>query len=465
MKTNSLYLGKNLVLILLIQVTIIFSGISQKNFTLYHLGSTTQSMYLNPGNKQNARVYMSLPLGLQSFSIVNTGFNLNNMLQERPGDDSLTINPSLAIDKMADINFLNIESYNELFGYGLKTKAGFISFNITNRFQSRFTYPKGLFQMALQGNGGENLGQRISMDGLGLDLMSFMEYGMAYNHNINDKLTVGMRFKFISGYANIQTTKSQLGLYTDPNNYNLTLDGQMAINTSNISQFYKGSNPMSTPFSSIFNFNNKGFGVDLGANYQLTPKVELNASVLDLGVIHWNSNISRYNSDEINYTFKGIDINQFMQDSTYLSEGIYDSLAQIFNYSENNEGYSTTLHTKFYLGASYQLTPILNTSFLMYNEIVASKYSVGLSVAANVKLKNWLQASLNYSVYGRSYNNLGAGLQLNLGYIQYYIMSDNLTALLAPTAAKSFQVSTGFNIVVGPKKDHKKKKKVTVDKE
>ena len=458
--------------------TIIFLGIilthqtlfSQRNFTLYSLNETSQALYLNPGFKQKNRVYVSLPLGMQTFSLANSGFTVNSLLAKNTQNDSLSWSPSTALAGMGKLNFVNVESYNELFGLGFKVKNGFLSFNISNRLQTRFTYPKGLIQLGTQGNGGELLGQRASLDNLGFDLMSYIEYGISYNRNITDKLTVGARIKFLSGIANIQTKESRLGLTTDATTFDLLLDGSMLVNTSNISQFYKDStfNP-STMANYAYNFKNFGLAFDLGGSYQLTDKIQVNASLLDLGYIKWKTNVTNYQSQDVNFTFKGIDLNQALFDTTAnVGNSFMDTLQNLTTVNESSNSYTTALHTKFYVGGRYKLNKYFSGNVLMYNEIVGHKYGAGLSLAMVAQVKNWLGVSLNYSMYARAYNNIGFGLNLKGGPIQFFVASDNILTFLATTPlpsntgtsstsipynSKNLHVSFGLAVVIGPTKD------------
>jgi outer membrane protein OmpA-like peptidoglycan-associated protein len=429
------------------------NSFSQGNFTLYSLDNTPQANYVNPGFKQMNRLYVSLPMGMQSFAGINSGFKINDILQKRVQDDSLDLTPSLAVAKMAKSNFLNVDSYNELLGVGFRMKKNYLSFNVSNRLQARFSYPKDLFKIAVEGNGKELLGQRASLSGLGLDALSYIEYGVGFNRDINSKLTVGGRLKFLSGVANVQTKKSELGLYTDPTTFDITVDGEMMINSSNVAQLMDSSFSPMDMLSSTFNFKNRGVGVDLGASYQLNDKIRLTTSLLDFGYIKWNNDVTNYSTNNVNYSFKGVDLNAVLFDSVNIASSLMDTLNSTFKLQETNNAYNTGLRTRFYVGANYSINKYFTGGVLMYNEFVASKYTAGFSLSSTVKVKNWLSASLNYSVYGRSFNNIGFGLNLKGGPLQFYVMADNVLAFLNPSNAKYVHLSTGINIVIGPRKD------------
>ena len=97
-----------------------FNSFSQKNFSSYHLQETNQANYLNPGFKQDNRVYVSLPIGFQNLSIMNSGFTINGATESRSQDDSLQFSSKLLLTDMKDLNYLNFEMSNEIFGFGLK---------------------------------------------------------------------------------------------------------------------------------------------------------------------------------------------------------------------------------------------------------------------------------------------------------------------------------------------------------
>ena len=448
---------KNILLLLFFISSIYNISTAQQNFTLYGLKETSQAYNLNPGFRQKNRVYISLPLGFQNIYLNHSGFTLNNLLQ-KGSNDSLYINPENAINKMARLNFINLESYNQILGFGFKFKKNnFISFNVANRLRTNFSYPQDLFKLISQGNGSSDfLGKRASLDGLAIDASSYIEYALGYNRNVNKKLTVGGRVKLLSGVANIHTTKSKLGLYTDPTTFDITIDGAMAVNTSNIYPFIDTNNSNNNfnivPY--LTNFKNLGLGLDLGGSYKLTDKINLSASVLDLGFITWKSNTKNYQSKEVNYTFKGVDFNKIFSDTTYnIGKDLQDTTSTIFSQENNTDKYRTSLHSKFYLGGSYAFTKWLNTSFTMSNEFNRTRYRAGIAIAANITLRNWLAASINYSMYGRAYNNIGFGLSLKGGPIQFFVMSDNVLAFINPANAKNVHISTGLNFIIGPLKD------------
>ncbi|MFN5416510.1 MAG: DUF5723 family protein [Flavobacteriia bacterium] len=445
--------------VLLVGMNYIFS---QKNLSLYNLRGTPQALAVNPSFMPKSKIYLSMPLGMMNFGVSNSGFSFNDLFTKR-ADDSLVINTESVINGLSANNILSAESNIEIFGIGIKISDTYFNFTLNSKIQTNFIYPKDVFKLAFEGNGKSFIGERASFDGLGVNFNAFTEYAFGVTKEINDKLTIGGKFKMISGIANFNTRQTNLGLYTDPTTFALTIDGSAEINSSNIFQFVNDSTSSSDQLrkemtASVFNFSNKGLGIDFGATYKINEKFSVNASVIDLGSIRWNSNVTSYKTDNFNYTFEGIDLNKLISDSTEAFTTIQDSLGKAFNYEENNDAYSTSLYTKIYLGGNYYFNKSFNAGAVLLSQFVKGKYSPSLSLSMNVTLKSWLSATLNYSIMNKTYNNVGAGISLRGGPMQFFVMSDNILAFTNPLGARTFHICGGISIFIKEKAEKKKDK-------
>lgn len=451
---------------------------AQQNMTLYGMKETSQAFYVNPGFRQKNRVYVSLPIGFQNIYFNNSLTTPNRLFQPRAQDDSLELRTDLFLKSLKKNNYISFDMTNEILGFGFKIKKqNYVSFSVANKTRLNIGLPKDLFGFLINGNGSSDyLGKRIALDGLTFDATSYIEYALGFNRNINTKLTVGGRLKLLSGIANVRTTKSKLGITTDNSDFAWTIDGQYGVNSSNSLYFADTNHKMDGKAfpKYAYNFKNFGIGLDLGASYKYNDKIQFSGSLLDLGFISWKANTSNYESNEINYKIDGVNFTKLIhKDTTYnYGKEITDTLKTFLAKEADNSKYKTSLHTKFYLGGSYQVTKFFNTSVTLYNEFTRRKYRMGMAVAGNITLKNWLGFSLNYSMYGRDYNNVGMGLNLKGGPIQFYVMSDNILSFLATTKINSkdslgnitsstsvpyntrnVHISFGFNVVIGPLKD------------
>jgi hypothetical protein len=431
---------------------------AQKDFMLYGMNNMAQSHIVNPSFMPNSKGYITMPLVNTHMGLSHSGFQLNHLLQTRPQDDSLVLTPDFTLSKMAALNYVNMDVNNEILGFGFKANKSYFHFNVTHKFAMRFMYPKDLFVLGIKGNGSADLlGQRASLDGFGIDVVDYLEFGAGYNREINDKLTIGGKVKYLSGIANVYTRHSALGIHTDETTFDITIDGQMTVNSSNVKPFFDTVNSPN-PRDFIMN-SNRGFGVDLGATYKLSDKITLQASIIDLGVISWKTNVATLASNDVNFTFQGVDIEELAADTSEAAmQAFVDSLGGIFNATENNDAYTTPLFTRIYIGGTYKLNEKVEFGGLWYNEFIHSRYRTAITASANFQVMRWLRVGMNYTAYARDYFNLGFGFAVNGGPVQYYFLTDNVIGMVAPHATKNWQVRTGVNFLIGrEKKDDESK--------
>lgn len=433
-------------------------SIGQQSLTLYGMKDLSQAFYLNPGFKQKNRVYVSLPIGIQTFAINHSGFTLNQLL-EKTNNDSLMIRPDLAIDKMEAQNVISFEQSSELLGFGFKFKGkNFVSFSTSVKSNFNLTYPRDLFRFVNEGNGGSTfLGSRASLDGLGINSSVYSEYAIGYNRSVTNKLTVGGRVKLLSGISNVHTSNSVLGISTDSETFDITIDGQLTIKSSNSLFFtdtlYKGIQPQTIFSTAAYDFKNIGYGIDAGASYKLNDRLEFSASVVDLGMIKWKANTRNFESKDVNYKFQGVDLNSVLFDSSEVGKFLTDTLNKIFGLNSFKQSYSTSLYTRFYLGGTYNINKSFSSSITLHNQLIANRLRTGAAIAFNVHLRNWLNFSINYAAFGRSLRNVGLGLSLKGGPLQFFLISDNILTFINPENTKNLHLAFGLNLCIGALKD------------
>jgi hypothetical protein len=327
-------------------------------------------------------------------------------------------------------------------------KKNFIFFDIKNKLNAELGYSSDFLKFLIQGNGGSLLGAKADFSGLGFNATNYTEYGLGLNRAFSDKLRIGAKFKLLSGVFNVKTLENNLSITTNKDNYALNIAGGFKVGTSNISQFTDsvGGNPQDL-VGNLFNFKNFGLGVDLGATYEVSEKLSVNASVIDLGFIRWSDNVQTHTLKPFDISFKGLESNAlFSKDSTDALSNLKDSLSNIFKSTKDNASYSSSLATRFYFGANYKLLPFLNIGAVWYNEINNGSYRPGFSVSTTISSKRLFSTTFNYSYFSGS-SNVGFGLNFR----GFYIVTDNLLALpmLNLYGSRIASISIGANIVFG----------------
>jgi hypothetical protein len=468
---------------------------AQQDFILYHMPSIPQITQVDPASFPDSKLDIGLPIISSVYgSAFNTGFSMGDIFYQN-ANGIMMPDVDNAISRMKDNNFLILNAHTDLLFVGFRNKSNFFSFNVTEKLDFTFNYPKDLIVMAMEGNGNNLLGERASFDGLGFDFTHWREYAVHWVHDVDHKFSYGARLKYLYGMENFTTDVSYMGITTDQNTHALTFDMNFdfrtaglpkmwiddtvpcigAIDTDDDVMMQEAGLDAGSISNYLFGRKNNGLGVDLGFNYHLNDKLMLEGSVLDLGFISWNNYTANSQLQAWDYTYNGIDnpITVFGQGTSvdFLKEILEDSIeASLYeNYQYSNPSYTTSLRTKIYASMEYVVDHNNFVSLSFYSSFVRKRWRRGMGVAYNYHLGNFLSATASYSIYNRSYSNLGLGLSVNLGPVEIYCLSDNVLAFgtfnirdnISPDATgitvdtrkvKNGQIHFGMNLTFGREK-------------
>ncbi len=189
---------------------------AQQNLTLYNMEVVPQRMYANPAFFPSySKVNIGLPIISSGYyNLSNSGFKYSDLIRHR-ADDSLIVDFDNMLSKLKDNNYLTVAVIPDLLSFGFVVKKNnYFSFNISEKVNFRFRYPKGFMEFIGKGNGGV-LGQEVKFN-FGIDFTHYREYGLGYSRKVNDKLTLGGKLKYLYGMENVWTEKSDISLTTDP---------------------------------------------------------------------------------------------------------------------------------------------------------------------------------------------------------------------------------------------------------
>ncbi len=393
--------------------------------------------------------------GSQYFNFSNTGFKFSDLVQH--SGDSLKVNVNNMISKLAPENYLTLNYHFDIFAFGFKVKKNYFSFNATEKIDFRLTYSQDFMNFIWNGNGA-SLGQTINISP-GIDFTHYREYGFGWSRQLSSKLTVGVRLNYLYGMENVSTVNPDISIYTNPNNYDITAQANVLVNTAGVnSNSFDNFDFMNY----LFKKNNNGEGMDFGATYKPNSKLTFSASVTDLGFITWNTGVTNYQTGPgATFTYQGINLNELLNNGTsqvgneLQSEG--DSLSKSFKIDSLHHSYTTMLATQMYLCANYNLTKSTNVGLLFYGQLINNTILPATTLSYNQQIGKKITASISYSIYNRSTNNVGFGLALNAGAFQYYVVSDNALGLFYPQNSQNFMIHFGFNLTWKHKKPKVKK--------
>ena len=433
-----------------------FAGAQYANQQAFY-NNLPQAKYTNPGILPDYNGYLSIPaLSGYGVTLSNSGFAFNDLFHDG------NLSPNNLLSSMQNKNLLTISSAVDVIGFGLKFGKNFITLNVTPKTDVNLGYSKSVFDFLINGNG-NYIGQSISLDGFSFDVSSYVETGIGYTREINDKLSAGARVKLLSGLGNIHGDFDGISLYTDPNDYSLTASSNFAINA--YGTFFADSElaqQMGNP--PYFNPNNLGLGLDLGVNYQFSDNIQIFGSIVDLGYLKWSEYGETLYNDGASFKFDGLPLDELLgseddtNDGSSFSDDLMDSLSSTFNLQRSQISYTTGLKTQIYAGASYSFTDYVVFQGMLHGRVFNNKFYPMYMFSGGINLKRWLSAKLTYSGINKTYNNIGAGVVLHAGAFQLYAMMDNLYGLTQIDHTRNLAGSFGVNFTFKDKDDKKIKK-------
>ena len=245
-------------------------------------------------------------------------------------------------------------------------------------------------------------------------------------------------------------------MFTSDDIYQLRLQTDYNINTSTFAPTFLfdslGTVGVEYTFDDILNFNdiftsNTGYAFDLGLTYQATEKLQLALSVIDIGQINWNDEVTQYRSNGT-FEYDGLDISNIFQDDELDFEGTLDTLETIFNFKESSNDYTTKLPVKVYASATYQLNDRWQLGGMYYSEHFRGRTNIAAAISANARVGKFFQLGASYAVRNETFANVGLNVIATVGALQLYAVTDNIVGMVNPYDSENVNGRIGLNIIL-----------------
>jgi len=393
-----------------------------------------QSTKLNPALAPKEKIVISLP-GLLANYYHNAG-SADELLTST-SDSTVRLKSDVLLSNLDDDNTLRInqEFENIHFSYRVNDKLT-LSLHQLSKSSNYLYYPEALPKLFLQGNS-QYIGEEIEI-GPDQHTIAYNELGFGAAMSFG-KLKVGAKAKLLLGVGDISTERQGLALYTDPDVYQLTVNSDYLINSSSFSEvlLFDTLTGYNIEYSwremirfENFSTKNKGYAFDLGIQYEVSDRLSIGASVLDLGKIKWTNDVVNYSSKGSN-TFAGLDLKGALTgDSLSLSSAI-DTVRNIFDFETSIDDYDTKIPTRIYVNANYKVNDKIQVAATFNNEFYRGRNFFAFGVGGHYVFSKHFSAGLTYSVRNNSYFNIGLNLIAQKGPVQLFLATDNAVVLIA----------------------------------
>ncbi len=418
---------------------VVFVGLSTlakgQNLHYFFIDDIYQRNYFNPSLNNKGNVSLAFGLGLD-FS--TNGPGISDLTSRNPSG-GLILSASNAIAKMNEVN--DIFGYTSVNTFDVSISTPFVRISVGHAWKAQgwIEYTRHLAEFVTNGNGAF-VGQTMNLSPQ-LDYINYNEVYLGLQKSIGS-LSIGARLKRLSGVETIRTGNHKIDLTTSDDIYQLTVDSDFELNSSQAFDYTDIENfSLNVENFSFDNFfkNNGGWAFDVGASLSLGDRFELSLSAIDIGSLDWDVDPRTYSSKRIQ-TFDGIDVSEYItSDDEFV---ILDSLEALLDLTETNEVFSTTLPSKFYLGTKFKINNLWSVGALIQSNGAGDRRTNIIAFNGTVRLYKFLSVGALYSIKEGNAANLGLHTSVNAGPVTGFLSTDNIFRL------GSFK-STNSNIRAG----------------
>ncbi len=459
----------------------VFSSAQNKQL-LYDFYEIPQSQLLNPGARTPYRWHAGLPalsnIGIQVGTsgvtandlFANDGIDFTTKVRERVVN-GLSQNDEFGASGQVELlygGFRNANRPNDYYSFGIYSEG----------FVAQY-WPKDLAILAFEGNA-NNIGRRFSFNHIATQGELVNVFHMGLNRKLNAKWTVGARAKLYSSVFEFKSAGNDGYFVTTQGENNIlrnSLVADVSLQSSGFQGIFDAADGEPADLASLLVNRsllggNLGVGFDLGFTRTLGKRSYLTASLLDVGFIH-------HNKDVTNYTFRGAASNEGIEFilprdlnnlTTEIWQELIDELEQQLPFETNTDSYISLRPIKFYGSYRYNfgepkgrtkicdcgtLPEEKDTTFDYVNAVGAQLYVInrprGPQTAWTAfyqrRLGKVLAVKATYTADKFTLSNIGFGVNLQAGPINFYALADNLLGYQNIPNSNYASLQFGFNIL------------------
>ena len=374
---------------------------------------------------------------------------------------SPTVDAGKFLGDLHDNNRMDVGVRYNIASVAFKAFGGTNLVDLSLRSKTSAALPLELFKFMK--TAGER--EHYSIDDMGVRSQNYLELGFGHSRAIDEKLTVGAKFKLLFGLAYADMNVDHMDITMNDDKWQINADTKLkaAVLSSKFSyDDSKNADPNrggKVDGLDDVSFGLPGFGmaIDLGATYKVMEGLTVSAALNDLGFISWGSTLKA--SSRGDYTFDGFkdDIHVNGDHGTKLGdqfEAIGDDLEEMFSVYDDGKGSAASgLTATLNLGAEYEM-PFYKrlTAGFLYSGRFNGLYSDHMAmIAATVRPVNCFEASLNTSISSTG-ACLGGMLAFNTKGFNFFIGSDRIMGKVSkewiPLNSLNASVSFGMSVAL-----------------
>lgn len=440
---------KRYIVFILLISCLLSTSHAQNTNTVYFMEDVAERNNNNPALTPTCNFYLDfIFLPNMYFALGNDNFMLRDFIYNQNGVTQTFLGSNDAIDRFYNnikpVTDINANLNLNVLSFGFQAKKSYFTFDFGIHADASIFIPKDIFKFLLYGTPDEHNVNTFDLSKIGVNASLYSSIGLGYMYQINKKLTIGAKAKFLMGYANINTDINKLHLNASRKEWSLETDGR--INAS-LPITYDVANDGSINFESIQLQNTNdlitllykpagiGAAIDLGFKYEPIKNLVISASVTDLGMIYWTKNSISASMQGYHSIDKFVD---YSVGDTLSTEAIIDDLSALgteilntIHTDGENRQYKTKLHANVFTAVEYGILKN-QISLGVVNRLKFKHYIQDeVTVALNLRPTNWLKATISHSFLNGHYSNIGFGINIRAGIMNMHIIADYIPTSFA----------------------------------
>ena len=421
---------------------------AQTSNVLYYM-NLPQRTTLNPAFQPSGRTYVGLP-GISdiSFRLDNNFLSFSDLFFGGVISDSTftILEPGEDLDRflagLGDKNSLEPQAAIQLFGLAFTVGEDLrITFDLTERINGNLVLPGDLIRLGISGNQGF-MGRNIDLSSLRADIKYYHEIGLGASKNITEKLRVGARVMYLSGVFSGSLKNNGMTL-TVNDDFTHTVDADASLNLSAPYEFLKDNEGIIDDLvfleerfqegNDYISYGlglaaNPGLGLELGAEYRFNDMFAVSAALTDMGFIRWKRDRSEV-SLNTTFEFNGLTMQDVYDESLDFGDLLnwaIDSIQNSIELLPDPEPYSTFLPLTVTTGFSFTPVSFFTAGLLSQTRFRGKQVHEALTLSGNLNFGNIFSTTLAYTMANRRFDNLGFGLAVRGGVVQFFALVDNI---------------------------------------
>jgi len=418
----------------------------------FSFGETPQTLLLNPGSETNYKSHFGIPV-LSNFQLTigNTGFQMGDLFS----NDSRPFNEKFekVLEQLSPDDYINLNTKIDVlnFGYRYNNKI-YISVGFYEELDLMVYFPKDAIEGLYYGNDPFfNRSFSVSQAIMKVDLLGVLHAGIS--KKIDEKLTIGGRFKIYSSSLNVETNNNSGSITTTTNTTNITrltlqnLDAE--VSTSGLDNF------------SLLG-GNLGVGFDVGLTYHFSPQIEFTGSILDLGFVKHSKNTRNFTAKG-NYVLDGINFEHPSDDPIDYWKQLEQDIDARIPTEETQDSYTSWRPMKLNAALKYSFGERRNKfcytkthKQYYYNSIGFQVHTIMRPLKPQFSFTSFYEKSLSQKIHTKFTHTIndysstifGAGASLQLGKLHVFGALDNVLGVRDLSTLNTISLNFGLNIII-----------------